>query len=307
MKYLLSILLCLPFALHAQTIEQSFSNVTDISLTTGSGNCEIRKASGNSVSLKLEHSFGDEYQPSIRQDGNRLVVKDGPHKGSGKQKYILMVPDGTELKLTTGSGNVTVEGLMLELKGTTGSGNLTIKNSRGEISINNGSGDLEVADFEGELSMNVGSGDASLSDYKGELKINCGSGDVTAEGIEALVKINAGSGNIELDNASFTDKSSLNAGSGNVSVSLSNALAHDLSINTGSGKGTLDMNGKAFKGTLVLEADKKKGEIDAPFTFDSTEEIEENNQVKIRKTVKLGNENIKVKISTGSGVAAVEE
>lgn len=308
MKYLTLLLLSLPFLVQAQTFEQRYSDVTDIHLATGSADCEVRKASGNEITVIVEHDFGDDYEPDISQNGKRLMIKDGPdRRGSGDLKYTLIVPDGTDLKLTAGSGDIRVDGLKINLSGNSGSGDITLRNTAGDVSFNNGSGDLEVSDFEGELSMNVGSGETTIDDYRGFLKVNCGSGDVEIEDIEAVVQINAGSGDVELENAVFTAKSSLNAGSGNVSVELAGALTSDLAINTGSGKGHLDMNGHAFNGTLVMEADKKKGRIDAPFSFDTTEEIRENDRVKVRKTVKMGDENIELSISTGSGVASVEE
>ncbi len=308
MKYLLITFLCLPLVVSAQRIEKSFSDVEDINLTTGSGDIEVRKASGNEVTVILEHSYGDDYNPSIELRGSRLVIKDGKNKSwSGEQKFTLIVPDDLDINFTTGSGNISADGITTDFKGTTGSGDLSFSSMKGEVSVNSGSGDLEVENFDGELSLNVGSGDAEVENYKGELSINCGSGDIELDSFEGAVRINTGSGSVELDNAKLTGKSALNAGSGDIDVVLSSALEADLSINTGSGDSKLNMGGNAFTGTIVMEADKRKGKIEADFDFDKTEEIEEHDQVKIRKTAVMGNSNIKIKMSTGSGVTSAEK
>ncbi len=308
MRLLLCFLLIVPVALSAQTFEQSYNGIDNVNLTTGSGDIVVQKSTGSQVKLILEHSFGDAYEPSIDQRGNRLVIKDGDHKGkSGDQKYTLMVPDNTTINFTTGSGNISASGLSVDLKGNTGSGDLKFTKMKGVVSINAGSGDLDVSDYDGELKLNVGSGDATIDDYKGDLSINCGSGDVKAKNIAAAIQINAGSGSLDLENASFTGKSALNAGSGSVDISLAASVTHDLAINTGSGNATLDMNGNSFNGTLVMEVDKKKGKIESSFSFDSTEEIDENGRTKIRKTAKMGNDPVKIKISTASGVASAEK
>jgi len=308
MRLLLCFLLILPLAVSAQTFEQSYEGIKNLNLTTGSGDIIVKKSSGSQVTLMLEHSFGDSYNPSIDQRGDRLIIKDGKNRGnSGDQTYTLMVPDNTNINFTTGSGNISASGLTVDLNGNTGSGDLEFTQMKGEVSINAGSGDLNVSEYDGNLKLNVGSGDATIDGYKGDLTINCGSGDLEAENIAAEIHINAGSGSLELENTTFTGKSALNAGSGTVNVSLGASLKHDLAINAGSGKANLDMNGNSFGGILVLEAEKKKGKIDAPYTFDKTEEIKENGQTKIRKTVKMGNESVKIKIATGSGVASVEK
>lgn len=308
MRILFIAILCLPLTLAAQKFEQSYSGVESIQLTTGSSSCEIRRSSGNEVTVIVEHTLGDQYQPSVDQRGSRLLIKDGERKGTeGSQKYTLIVPNDLSLKYTAGSGDIEAEGLTIDIEGNTGSGNITLKDMSGSLKMNCGSGDLTVEDYSGKLALNTGSGDSDISGFQGELGINSGSGDIEMNEVNASIKVNTGSGKVDGEGIIIAGKSAFNAGSGDISIQLDEGLKHNLSINTGSGHSMLDFDGNAFTGTIVMEADKRKGEIKAPFSFDTEEEITENDQVKIRKTAVLGGDAVEIKMATGSGVVEVQD
>lgn len=123
------------------------------------------------------------------------------------------------------------------------------------------------------------------------------------------MSLNVGSGNISANEIVLKGKSMFNTGSGDASVVLASSPQYNISVNSGSGDATLDFNKNKMDGTLIMTANKKNGKITAPFSFDKTEELDDdnNNQVRIRKTAKLGEKDIQIKISTGSGTAEVKK
>jgi hypothetical protein len=90
-------------------------------------------------------------------------------------------------------------------------------------------------------------------------------------------------------------------------VSLSQGLEHDISVNSGSGDAVLDLNGNEISGLVIMTADKRQGEIHAPFPFDKEEEIDNGGSTTIKKTARLGNESVEIRIGTGSGNARINE
>jgi glutaminase len=90
-------------------------------------------------------------------------------------------------------------------------------------------------------------------------------------------------------------------------VSLSQGLEHDISVNSGSGDAVLDFNGNEISGLVIMTADKRQGEIHAPFPFDKEEEIDNGGSTTIKKTARLGNESVEIRIGTGSGNARINE
>jgi len=291
-------------------ITKEFSGIEKISLNTASGDCIVKKSSGDKVMLTLEHDYDEEdYEPVIEQDGNRLMIKEVFHKNSvsGKAMWSLSIPDDTELKFNTGSGDFEAENIKLEVDMNTGSGDLILKTVTGDIDANTGSGDIALGNFDGTLRANTGSGDIDVDKGKGEIKVNCGSGKIKMNDVSGSIKANVGSGDISVRNAEILQASGFNSGSGDVEVVLSSTPDADLSVNSGSGDAELDFNGNALAGTLVMKANKKKGEISAPIKFDKEEEEKRGSQTIIKKTAELGGKDIKIHIGTGSGKASLSK
>ena len=293
---LLSVGLCLVLvsaAFGQKTIERTFDGIDEIDMSLGSGDAVFEKGSGDKVQLVLRHSF-DSYQPTIEKRGDKLFIREEQRNGnwsrSGSATWTFTIPDGLELEFNTGSGDVSVEGLEMDARVNSGSGDFEIASASGEYKMNTGSGDVEIRKSEGRYRMNTGSGDVELSDVAADIDANTGSGDIEADGLTV-----AGSCN-------------LNSGSGDVEVSLAGPLDYDISVNSGSGDAVVDFNGAKIEGTIVMQANKRHGRIVAPFKFDTEEEIDNGgSSPTLRKTVKLGDKDVRINIGTGSGTAQVKE
>jgi DUF4097 and DUF4098 domain-containing protein YvlB len=296
---------------NAQGVTKSFSGIKRVDLSTSSGDVRLEKGNSNEVKVQMTYTYStSDYRPILEQRGTTLVLKEEflvKNFINGNSKWIITMPDGLEIKLNSGSGNIEASNLKIVANVNTGSGNYSWKNVSGDSKINTGSGDINVSAYEGQLTLNTGSGDISVDDTNGDIKANAGSGSLSLTGIKGGVQANCGSGNVKAKELQLTKKGSFNSGSGDVLVVLTTPLAYDLSIGSGSGNAVLDSHGLKLEGELVMSANKRNGEIRAPFPFDKTEEIKENgnNSITIRKTVQLGVSPIQIKISTGSGTAEV--
>jgi len=94
-------------------------------------------------------------------------------------------------------------------------------------------------------------------------------------------------------------------------MELAAQLDYDLSINTGSGNVILDFNGQDIAGEFYMRANDED-DIRAPFRFDKEYEDDRNSVWRGRdksyiKEAKVGNKNIQIRISTGSGRAEVKQ
>ena len=306
-KLIFSLALCF-FAsqIMAQEFKNSFDGIKDIKLTTGSGNVDLIKGSGNSVEVRLVHEMGSDYAPVVRKEGDNLIITDGKKKIRGKFEWFITMPDDMDMNLTTGSGNIDIEGLNIDLKAISGSGNLDIKDASGYVTINIGSGNIDIVNYSGDFKGNAGSGNADIEGLEGSVALNCGSGNVDIIDANAQVSVNVGSGSIDAKNITVAGKSGLNSGSGNVLLRLAATPTHDLSLNSGSGSATLDRNNHELNADIVMTTSKKSGDIVAPFDFDKTEEVNEGGSTMIRKSVSVGSgSKVKISIGTGSGTARI--
>lgn len=301
--YSLTLVFC---ALAQQTVEKSFSDIKDIRLTLGSADCEVTKSNDGRVHVSVEYTY-THYKPVMKQRGGQLTLEEDFQKrnggNNGNSDWTISIPDDLELKITTGSGEVFLEGITLELAANTGSGTIEARQAGGEFSINAGSGKIVISDFEGEASANAGSGTIEVSGANGEMKLNCGSGKIKLEMISGAISANVGSGNITGRNIAITEKSSFNSGSGDVEVKFSATPIADVSANSGSGNAEIDFNGNDIAGTVVMKANKRNGKISSPLHFDKEEEIEEGRNTIIKKTAVLSDADITIRIGTGSGTA----
>jgi hypothetical protein len=301
--------ICTVVTAQDKTISKSFSNITNIKLSTSSGDITLKKGSGTEVKVSVKYSFDEgDYKPVLEQNSSRLTLKEefsgGSH--SGNSSWTLEIPDNIKINTNTGSGDITVDGVAIDIKSNTGSGDITLSAVKGDLDFNTGSGNIEIEKGEGDIRLNTGSGNVKASDGSGNYSINAGSGDIRLDQLKGDFAINTGSGDIQAKAITMNGSSSFNTGSGDASVTLVAALANNISVNSGSGDATLNFNGNPISGEIIMTANKKGGNIVAPFKFDKEETIDDDNSsVRIRKTAKLGDKDITIKVGTGSGTAEI--
>ncbi len=295
-------------------ITREFSDIDRITMSTGSADCIVKKSSGNKITVEVIHYYGDDYKPTIEKEGNALRIKEPRNNRSGwswsgdrSPKWTLTIPDNIRLKYNTGSGDFMASDLKLEIDLNAGSGDIIVDNMSGELVSNNGSGDMELDGFDGDLRANTGSGDINISQAKGDLSINCGSGEISIRGVQGAISANVGSGDIDARDVIVDASSDFNSGSGDVDIELASSPKADLSVNSGSGDANLDYNGNDIQGMVVMKANKRNGDIRAPFDFDTSEEIDNYHQTIIKKTKKMDNTKVSIKVGTGSGVARISQ
>lgn len=307
----LTILLTTSVLTNAQdkTIQKNFANIKTIQLSTSSGNITITKSTGSGVSVTLKHSYDDdEFTPVIEERNGTLIMKEDFSQGSqsGSSSWELGVPDNTSLNLNTGSGNIIVEGINTNIKSNLGSGDVELKSVKGDLNFNTGSGNIDLTNAEGDLSFNTGSGNIRATGGTGKYSFNAGSGDITIQKLAGAFAVNTGSGDVVAKDLTLQAAGRFNTGSGDAEVNLTANLEHDISINSGSGDATLAFNGTPIQGEVIMTANERNGNIVAPFKFDKEEVIRDNgSSPRMRKTGKIGNKDITIKIGTGSGTAKI--
>jgi hypothetical protein len=318
MKNLFSVFLVFIFIVscsysHSQeekTVEKSFSGIKSIDLSTASGDCIIKKGSGDRVNVVVTYTYDDDdYTPKMGQSGSRLKLEEKFHANNtrGTSKWELTVPDGLSIEFNSGSGDMELSDLEGEIDFNSGSGEAHIQNFDGELKCNSGSGDFELKHVKGEAKVNSGSGDHHISDSDLYAKANTGSGDVEVNDSKGGYKLNTGSGDVEASRIALSEEGNFNTGSGDVEVVLATALVDDISANSGSGDAVVDFNGMEIEGEVVMTCKKRGGHIKAPFKFDKEEEIDRNGETYLKKTAKFGSKDILIEVGTGTGTAEIRK
>lgn len=106
--------------------------------------------------------------------------------------------------------------------------------------VQTGSGDIDVAGVRGPLEVTAGSGAIAIDGVDGAITTETGSGAQTLSALEGSFTAEAGAGSITADVRSLEGDSSIETGSGAVSLTLPSAVDATLDVSTGSGDVTVE-------------------------------------------------------------------
>ncbi len=277
-----------------------------LELTTGSGDAHISTGAADSVVIHgqihaggwaLEGAQRDVRQaqanPPVSQEGNLIRVGAGGRYESGVDiDYTIEVPPGTELHSSSGSGDVSVNGIQGPANFTSGSGGVSASQIAGDAQATTGSGDIHFANIQGQATITAGSGDVEARYITGETRIHTGSGDVQVTQPTALLTVQTGSGDIRVSGAS--GDLHLNSSSGDTTVEGNPSQSHFWDIHSTSGEIVLNVSAS---GNFRLYAHSSSGDIDAqiPVTMDGA------TTSKHELRARIGDGSARIEASTASG------
>jgi len=293
-----------------QKVNKSFDGIENIRISTASGDVHLVKGQSKTVIVDLVHDYNSKtFTPEIEQEGSRLVVKEvfNTNSSGSNPKWTITIPDDMKVSFVTGSGSLDAANLSLDIKARSGSGDISLTDVKGIVQGTTGSGSVNLENFDGEIEFNTGSGVIEVASSKGEIEVSSGSGDVRINKSTARFVASSGSGSIKCREISLHGESKFSSGSGNADVILATKLSHDIAVSSGSGNALLDFAGNTIAGEVVMKANKKNGEIVAPFEFEKVEEVEKGyDQVVVTKTTVKGSSDVKIVVGTGSGEARLK-
>ena len=307
-------LVCLQALPVAASVEGSFQRTLQatgpvhLDLTTGAGNVQVRTGNSSQVKvtghIKATEWFGGnveekvkrlEANPPIQQSGNDIRIGhiDDPElRHNISISYEVIVPAETELRVESGSGHQSVEGIRGPLEVSSGSGGLKISSINDRVHAETGSGDIDINRVKGNVHAKTGSGSIDASDIAGAFEANSGSGRITLQqtapgsvrvdtgsggmelhGVEGSLEAKAGSGTIQAE-GSPTGAWTVHTGSGEVNLKLPSNAAFDLDAHTSSGSISIDqphtvqgsvgrkeVRGRVGGGGVPVEVETGSGDI----------------------------------------------
>jgi DUF4097 and DUF4098 domain-containing protein YvlB len=189
--------------------------------------------------------------------GGRRVTISG--RGSGIEAGAdirLLVPSGKKVHVYWGHGKASVTRTDADLALDAAGMPVSATGIRGSLSVDIGSGMVRVEGADADIAIDTGSGDVSLSAVHGKgVTVDTGSGEVTGNDISAesatietgsgdirlgkfgagRVSLETGSGEVTVEIAGDNRSLEIDAGSGDVAVTIPKALGAELSVETASG------------------------------------------------------------------------
>jgi DUF4097 and DUF4098 domain-containing protein YvlB len=206
----------------------SVSGTVTLHVSTGSGNIHISAGSDNQIHIfgRVKSNWGGSEQrvkeiaanPPIEQTGS--IVRIGSHQENMHNisiDYEIKAPAKAYLEASSGSGNVTDDGVGVNARLNSGSGNIHATGLHDSFTAGTGSGNIYAEQVgTGDVKANTGSGNIELRNISGGLKAETGSGDIKLGGTaKSEWKVTTGSGSVEIwpGSSGFTLDASTGSGS----------------------------------------------------------------------------------------------
>ena len=201
----------------------------ELSVSTGSGHIHLTRGSGTQVHISghVKSNWGSDNEqrvheiannPPIEQTGN--IIRIGGHHENYHNisiDYDIQAPADAFLEGSSGSGDITDDGVGANAKLNTGSGNIHATGLQGGFKVETGSGDIYAEQTgEGDVRAQTGSGRIELKEIHGGLHAGTGSGDIRISGSPTSDwKLDTGSGSVEFTpgNTGFVLDASTGSGS----------------------------------------------------------------------------------------------
>ena len=245
----------------------SVTGHVQLDVGTGSGNIHLTQGSGSQVKIhgRVKSNWGGGSEdrvhqiaanPPIEQTGNIIRIgKNHENYRNISIDYDIEAPADAYLEASSGSGNITDEGVGQSSKLQSGSGNIHATGLKGSFNVGTGSGNIYAEQSgSGDVKAETGSGNIELKNLHGALHAQTGSGDIKATGSPTSDwKLGTGSGSIELWTGSTGFTLDASTGSGSIHTDK------EMSV-----QGSFDKHhivGKVAGGGPTLRAETGSGDI----------------------------------------------
>ncbi len=230
--------------------------------------------------------------------GRRVVITGhGPGIEAGADMRLL-VPPGKKVSVYWGHGKANVTRVDADLIVNAAGMPVSATGIRGSFHVDIGSGTVRVEGADAEISIDTGSGDVSLARIRGKtIAVDTGSGEITGNDLAAEeASIDTGSGSIQLGKLK-AERLTLDTGSGEVTVEISGDT-RSLDIDAGSGDVSLTIP-KTLGAQLSIETGS--GGIETNLTLETS--VRKHDELQGR----IGDGRGRIAIETGSGTVSIRQ
>lgn len=131
------------------TVHKEYKGISLIDISTVSGSCEIIKGETQLVKIELSYNYkpANSFEPIFSQEKNVLTLKELMHgSNSGHSKWILTVPKHMDIKFSSASGGINIEGITGKIQVNTASGNINAEGISilADSKFNSSSGSVQI-------------------------------------------------------------------------------------------------------------------------------------------------------------------
>jgi hypothetical protein len=210
------------------------------------GPIDVRPSSGTQAELRAEKrtdrgggsiqdvafevqsgSGGDVTICAAYRDSNPCDDRSSRHDDEDRnwRRYVtvamtVLVPRGTQVKVLTGNGAISVERVGGDVQASTGNGRVRVEGTEGSVRVSTGNGDVDVRGAKASVRVSTGNGRVNVTTSEGPVEARTGNGDI----------------DVSMTQLKAHDDMTFSTGSGGVRVTLPAGYNGELDATTGNGE-----------------------------------------------------------------------
>ena len=240
-NFALLLLLCLGFVITGLSQSKKEANFTvssgdllDVSLRQGEIN--IVTGSGNKVKVIAKNIEEDELNLLTMEKKTGKVEIKFKGEDSNNFELELTIPAAMNLDLSTGGGNISVDGdLMGQVDASTGGGNITMQTVGGIVDLSTGGGNITIKDINGNADISTGGGEIRADIINGTADLSTGGGNISINKVNNSADLSTGGGNISVGD--IDGKADISTGGGKIKIG---SISGSADVSTGGGEINLE-------------------------------------------------------------------
>ncbi len=201
------------------------------------GTVEVFAGDAGAIVLTIDANDGDEFE--VFKTGDRVSVRHPSRWGrrGRNSRIIAHVPAGTDVELSSTSGDVRLVGGLGVVRLHTASGDIEMGDAA-RVDVTTASGEFSCGEIDGDATVSSVSGDCTMRRVGGRLDATVTSGDVRIDRCDGEVAIASTSGDVRIGRCAGADIA-IRSISGDVRVGLPAGIRVEAEISTLSGRATL--------------------------------------------------------------------
>ena len=302
------LMIALPFTAAAEKdVQKTFDAKKEVRFKFVLGDLLLEKSTDNKIHVNLVYEYEqmENFEPRMEDKGRYLQLEEKLRgkDNDGYSKWTVAVPDNTEIKFESATGDLKVTGLNLEIDGSTGTGEIEIIDSKGDIEVHTGTGNIYASKSEDDLELKTGTGNVDIENCMGTIDAASGTGDVHVENCKGDIEATSGTGDVEASGITLEYEGKFTSGTGDAEVEFPNGTDFEMTVASGTDDAVVNMKGKPIEGYFEFKCHATRGKIVSPVSFDREDEREENDNKYFIKSFTKGGTSPKVYIKTGTGTA----
>lgn len=211
----------------------------DIEVRNGAGYVRVTASDGPDYTVSVSaldarsESAAQDTTVSTSPEGRLVVDPPYGHRDSASLGIDITAPVGCDVRVSTGSADISLDGTFGSVRTNTGSGDVTAPGVLDTLDHRSGSGDISLGDVSGRCSATSASGDLRLRSA-GSLTHEAASGDTTADRVERDLQVKTASGDVRIGSVGG-GRIHITSASGDVLLGLAAGVNARLDVSTVSG------------------------------------------------------------------------